>query len=185
MELEKGGDSRMLKLAFQYQKNLSKIWQSVVFENKYQFYSCGQDREYNIHIDDGSWKTIQMVSVDKDDNILGYLSATCDRTANKISSVGAINFGGLSLRFSKDFYEFLSSLFDKFGFRKIEWYVIAGNPAEKMYDKIVKKYGGKIVGVQRESTVVFDGTIRDVKEYELFKRDYDLHKKSRTTEESQ
>jgi hypothetical protein len=165
----------LLKLAYAYQEKLDKMWQSIVFTEKYQFYNYGTYWNYRIKVDDGSWDRIQMVSVDKNDNVLGYLSATCDRTANKISAVGAINFAGVNLTFSKDFYDFLSSLFNKFGFRKIEWCVVIGNPAEKLYDKIIKKYGGRVVGVQHESTVVSDGTVCDVKEYELFKRDYDSH----------
>lgn len=113
-----------------------------------------------------------MVSVDKNDNILGYLSCQCDRSVNKISSIGAINFYELNCIFSKDFYTYLSNIFIKHNFNKIEWCVVIGNPAEKMYDKLVQKYNGRIVGINHESTKLEDGRLCDVKEYELFQRDY-------------
>jgi hypothetical protein len=117
-----------------------------------------------------------MVSVDKNDNVIGYLSASTDRSANKITSLGVINFGELSIVFSRDFYKFLDNLFTIHNFNKIEWCVVVGNTAEKMYDKIIDKYHGRVVGVNHESTILEDGKYYDVKEYEIFKRDYDKYK---------
>lgn len=164
----------MLKLAFPYREKLNQAWQSIAFDEKYQFYNGGGYWSYDVKLDDNSWDNIQMVSVDKDDNVIGYLSARIDRQSNKVSSVGAINFKDRSITFSKDFYRFLTELFTKHHFRKIEWYVIVGNPAEKMYDKIVTKYGGRMVGVRCESTMTADGILRDEKEYEIFRSNYDL-----------
>ncbi len=114
-----------------------------------------------------------MVSVDAKDNVIGYFAADIDRYTSKISNIGAINFGEVNLTFSKDFYQFLSELFTKHKFRKIEWFVICGNPAEKIYDKIISKYGGRIIGIRRESTITAGGILRDEKEYEIFKEDFD------------
>ena len=115
---------------------------------------------------------MQMVSVDKDDNVVGYLCAYLDRQANKVSGISAINFCDLNMTFSKDFYIFLSDLFTKYKFNKIEWRVVVGNPAEKMYDKIIRKYGGNIIGVQHQSTMLQDRALCDEKFYELFREDY-------------
>jgi hypothetical protein len=113
-----------------------------------------------------------MVSVDKDDKIIGYFSAGISRQTNNVTNIGAINFYNLNLIFSKDFYIFLTELFTKYNFNKIEWRVVIGNPAEKIYDKIIQKYGGRVVGTKHETTVLQDGTYCDEKEYELFKKDY-------------
>lgn len=66
----------MLKLAFTYQDKLNQAWQSVVFQDKYQFYNFGSYWNYEVNLDKDSYNKIQMVSVDKNDKILGYLSAT-------------------------------------------------------------------------------------------------------------
>lgn len=96
---------------------------------------------------------------------------------NKVTGIAAINFKGVNITFSKDFYQFLTDLFEVHKFNKIEWQVAIGNPAEKIYDKIIKKYGGNIVGIQHESTKFDDGKYYDVKEYEMLKRDYERSKK--------
>ena len=163
----------MLKLAIQYKEKLNQAWQSIIFQEKYQFYICGNSWHYNIDLADNSWEKLQMVSVDAEDNVIGYLAADIDRYTYKVSNIGAINFGDVSITFSMDLYQFLTELFTKHKFRKIEWFVIVGNPAEKLYDKIIAKYGGRIIGIRREATITADGTIRDEKEYEIFKTDYE------------
>lgn len=162
----------MLKLAFSYQEKLNQAWQEIVFKEKYQFYNFDSYWNYKIALDEHSWNKIQMVSVDKNDNILGYLSASINRDVGKASSIGIINFGEINITFSRDLYTFLTDLFTKHHLNKIEWSVVIGNPAELMYDKIVEKYGGRVVGVWKESTRTADGTLRDVKDYELFRTNY-------------
>jgi hypothetical protein len=167
----------MLKLAFSYKDKLNQVWQSVIFKEKYQFYNCGNSWNYKIELDESSWEKLQMVSVDAQDNVIGYLSANIDRFTYKISNISAINFGEVNITFSKDFYQFLSELFTKYKFRKIEWFVTVGNPAEKLYDRIIEKYGGRVIGIRHASAITTDGILRDEKEYEIFKSDYDLAQK--------
>ena len=81
-----------------------------------------------------------MVSVDNQDNVIGFLRASIIRTSEKVSSLGIINFYDKNLTFSRDLYQFLKELFEKYNFRKIEFNVVIGNPIEKMYDKYIDKY---------------------------------------------
>lgn len=118
-----------------------------------------------------------MVSVDQNDEVIGFLSATLRRTINMVSDIGAINFKKVNTTFSIDFIRFLTSLFDTYNFNKIEWGVIVGNPAETLYDKIIKKYGGKVIGISHQSVKLSDGKLYDFKTYEIFKKDYNKHKK--------
>jgi hypothetical protein len=164
----------MLKLAYPYQEKLNKAWQPVVFTDKYKFYNCGNYWSYKVELDKDSWNKLQMVSVDANDNVIGYFVAQIDRECNKISNIGAINFGELNITFSKDLYRFLTELFTKYNYRKIEWFVVVGNPAEKIYDKIIAKYGGRVVGTKHASIMLSDGTLRDTKDYELFRDDFEL-----------
>lgn len=162
----------MLKLAYPYQDALNATWQSIAFREKYQFYNTGKCWYYKIELADNSWDNIQMVSIGASEKILGFFSANIDRQANKVQNVGAINFGDLNIAFSKDFYQFLTELFTKHHFRKVEWRVVVGNPAERMYDKIIDKYGGRIIGIRSATTITADGVLRDEKEYELFREDF-------------
>lgn len=162
----------MLKLAYPYQDALNKAWQACVFQEKYQFYNVGNWWEYKIELDHGSWDNIQMISVGASGEVLGYFGVHIDRLSNKVSNIGAINFGEVNFIFSKDFYQFMTELFTKHRFRKVEWVVIVGNPAEHLYDKLIAKYGGRVVGIRRGSVITADGVVRDEKEYELFLEDY-------------
>lgn len=99
-----------------------------------------------------------MVNVDKDDRVLGFFRANISKESDKISSIGIINFYNRNIVFSRDMYNFLIGLFEKFNFRKIEWTVVVGNDnAEKIYDKIINKYGGRIVGIKNKSTNLIYG----------------------------
>ena len=55
---------------------------------------------------------------------------------------------------------------------KLNFSVVVGNPIEKSYDKLIKRYGGRIVGTREKETTLVDGNLYDVKMYELFREDY-------------
>ena len=162
----------MLKLAYSYRENLNKQFEEMAFNEKYKFFSlCWWN--YAVEISDNSWNNIQMVSVDSCNKVIGYFSADIIRHSNKACGIQAINFGeDANIIFSKDMYQFLDELMTKHNLRKIEWTVVIGNPAEKIYDKIIEKYNGRVVGTRRESVTTPEGTLRDEKEYEIFKDDY-------------
>ena len=77
-----------------------------------------------------------------------------------------------SMTFAMDLGRALTDIFEKYNFRKLNFYVIVGNPAEKAYDKMIKKYGGRVVGYRRENTRLFDGKYYDEKLYEVMRDDY-------------
>ena len=163
--------AHILKLAYTYKDKLQKQFQNIVFQEKYKFYYDNY-WNYTIKLSEDSWNDIELVSVDKDDNVIGFLRATIARTSDKISSLWIINFYQPNLVFSKDLYKFLVDLFEKYNFRKIEFNVVIGNPIEKMYDKYINKYNGRIIGIGKQSTKLQDGKYYDVKFYEIFRDDY-------------
>lgn len=162
----------MLKLAYTYQDKLNQAYNSIIFQNKYKYYNCDNFWYYTKEASKDSWNNIEFVSVDKNDNVIGYLGAGILRSADKVSNLAIMNFYDINATFSRDLYQFLNDLFTKFNFRKIEFFVVIGNPAEKMYDKYIKKYGGRITGIKRESTKLQDNKYYDIKEYEIFREDY-------------
>lgn len=62
--------------------------------------------------------------------------------------------------------------FDKFKFRKLTFSVIVGNPIEKSYDKMINKYGGRVVSIYSDETKLIDGEYYDVKLYEITRNNY-------------
>jgi RimJ/RimL family protein N-acetyltransferase len=149
-----------------------------VFDDKFKFYNASNYYNYNLELANDSWTNIEMVSVDKDDKVIGFLAAKIDRCSDYVSSLRVINFYELNYTFSKDFHQFITELFTKHNFRKIIFSVVVGNPAEKMYDKYIEKYGGRVVGVYKEDTKLYDGIYYDFKMYEIFKSEFEGGKKN-------
>lgn len=47
-----------------------------------------------------------------------------------------------------------------------------GNPIEGSYDKMIHRYGGRIIGVEKGEVRLPDGKLYDVKRYEITRREY-------------
>jgi len=167
----------LLKPAYIYKDKLQEVYNTIVFNDKYKYYNFDNYWNYILKLSDDSWNDIEMVSIDSQNNVRGFFRAGISRASNKVSSLVIINFYDKNVVFSRDLYQFLKDLFDKYNFRKIEFNVVIGNPAEKMYDKYIKKYDGNIVGIKKESTKLIDGKYYDVKMYEIFKEYWDKNKK--------
>ena len=46
---------------------------------------------------------------------------------------------------------------------------VVGNPAERLYDKVIEKYHGRVVGVKKQEALLQDGQFYDLKLYEIVK----------------
>lgn len=162
----------MLKPAIQYQEELTKILGSLWFEEKYKFYLSGWSCDIP-EIKKSTWDKHEFVSVNKDNQIIGFIDYWVDRCANKATSLCAASFTDKpTLMFGKDLYQAIDDIFCKFNFNKLRFGVIVGNPIEKTYDKLIKKYGGIICGYAKEDIKLFDGKLYDLKNYEIMREDY-------------
>lgn len=161
----------MLDIALNYQEELTKKLRSTWFDDKYKFYEyssyCSE-----LKLADDTWNSHQFVSVDTSGNILGYIQYDIDRTTLNCSGLGIINFSDDNLIFGKDVKIAIQDIFEKFHFNKLSFCVVIGNPIEKQYDKLVNKYGGRIVGIQLAHTKLIDNNYYDVKLYEISADNY-------------
>lgn len=160
----------MLKLALLYKSQLEEAYLSKIMDEKNKYYICNSFYNYELSLAEDSWTQLDLVSVNSEDQVIGYLSASFDRNANSVSHLSIINFYDVNLTFSRDLYQFVNDLFFKYGFRKIKFSVVVGNPAEKMYDKFIEKYNGRIAGVYEDDVVLPDGKYYDIKQYEIHKK---------------
>lgn len=95
-----------------------------------------------------------------------------------ISSLGIINFSDDILTFGRDLHEFLEFLLDVKKFNKINFNVVVGNPIEKSYDLLIKKYNGRIVGFY-EKDYLINNEFHDSKIYEITRENYLESKKNK------
>lgn len=160
----------MLDVALNYADELIKKERETWFKDKYKFYHgnyCG-----DLNLVAGTYDAHQFVSVGEKGDVIGYISYKIDRCTGCCYDFCIVNYTGDRLTFGKDVLRTLTDIFDKYHFNKLEFCVVIGNPAEKSYDRLIKKYGGSVVGIFREHTKLTDGLMYDVKVYEVLSYDY-------------
>jgi len=119
-------------------------------------------------IDDNTWSNLQLASV-VNDKVIGYFKAHWDRAGGYIESMACVHFpenrDATKLVFAIDMRNFLKYLVETLNVPKIAWSVYRGNPVEKHYDRLAKKFGGRIMGIDRYATKI-NGKWYDLKHYE-------------------
>lgn len=160
----------MIDIAQKYTDVLKLRFADIVYDEKYKFFNNGWSDEYKPS--NSTWDTHEFVSIYKGE-VIGYIAYSINRNEYDVSGLKAVNFSNNKITFGNDLIHIVKDIFVKFGFRKLSFGVYVGNPIEKSYDKMIKKYGGRIVGVKKEDVRLSDGEFYDFKMYEIFKRDYE------------
>ncbi|MBM9502386.1 hypothetical protein JWG44_19215 [Leptospira sp. 201903071] len=158
----------MLKFAYYYKEKLQSLFSQRIYDEELKYYYF-PNLFYEISLDPTSEKRIQLVSVDDSNEVLGFFSLRIDWKMHFVEHLMSMNLKGRSSTFSQDFYQLLYDIFYKYNFVKLKFSVAVGNPAEKFYDRMMTKYGGRIVGVFKQDLKLIDGTVCDYKYYEILK----------------
>ena len=169
----------MLDVAIRWQNQLTDRFRSVWLKERYKFWT-GTSFFEEWTPDESTWVNHQFVSV-RYGKIIGYIGYVINRAdGDVVHDLNIINFEDEpSMTFAMDLGQALMDIFEKYNFRKLNFYVIVGNPAEKAYDKMIKRYGGRVVGYRKENTRLFDGKYYDEKLYEVMREDYFRKKETR------
>lgn len=126
----------------------------------------GPYEDLKIEIDNTAWNRLQLVSIDSNSEVCGYFNAHIQHPNHTINNVSCLNFEpNKKMLFAKDLIKFLKLLVYTKNFKKISWRVTIGNPAEDSYDKIAKKFHGRVVGIEKYD-VFINGKYYDSKLYE-------------------
>ena len=104
--------------------------------------------------------------------LIGYIAYNIARADNSAHSLSIMNFSDNKVAFGMDLGQALKDIFEKYKFRKLNFTVVVGNPIEKSYDKMIKKYGGRIVGTYKSDVKLIDGEYYDKKSYEILADEY-------------
>lgn len=156
----------MLVPAYTRSDELNSKFIETMLDPYYKYYH-GSYTKAAIKIDDTFWNKVQLVSLDKKNNICGYFKATWSRPENYIRSVSIINFNRKNPRlFASDISKFFKYLILELKPKKINFHITIGNPAENHYDRLVNNLGGRVVGIKKYDCLIND-SYYDSKQYEI------------------
>jgi hypothetical protein len=162
----------MLKPAILYKEALAEKAKVVIDKpEKYQFIDLCNYLCYNtFDVDEvDEYVRVKRVSINANGDVLGFMKATICRQDNSVCELLFVNFDltKLSITFVRDMEAFLQYLLKNF--RKVSFQCVVGNPAERLYDKVIEKYHGRVVGVKKQEALLQDGQFYDLKLYEIVK----------------
>ncbi len=160
----------MLALAIQYGPQLQECYQKTLADEKCRYYMHGI-RRYFIPLEPDDANKLQYVSLGVYGNVLGLFECNLNRETMTAYEITAIRFTPeYEPEFAADMYRFVVDvIFQQYGMQRVIYNVIKGNKAEKLYDRIIERYGGRIVGTFTNEVRLFDGKLYDVKYYEMLR----------------
>jgi hypothetical protein len=171
----------MLEYAKKYEDKLRELFFDVAFDPFYQFEQLVSYRD-TFELPKDTWAANNFVSVFKG-NILGITGYQIRRVENAVYGLYIVHFGGPEAPhryvFGKDVMTAIKDIFEKYRFNKLNFTVVRGNPIEKTYDKLIKRYNGRIVGIKEQETRLIDGKLYNVKEYEILAANYFISRRNK------
>jgi RimJ/RimL family protein N-acetyltransferase len=154
-----------------YKSKIEDMYKDTFYDEKYKFFHDDNYRDGR-ELPDSDWQRRTFVSLDNNGNILGIISYSFNRCADFVSNFGIINFSDNKVVFGRDVAQAFEEIFTKYNHRKITFSVVVGNPIERSYDRLMEKYGGRIVGTYKQHVKLIDNKYYDSKLYEIFREDF-------------
>ena len=169
----------MLVCAKAYEDQIQTKMQSIWYDTQYQYYfeDSGRLSEWKMCFGD----RMHFASVDKDGNLLGYITYAFSRDVDSCFCFGAMNFekNNDRMQFALDLRQAICDIFFKYNFTRMDFSCFSNNPTLKGYRSFIKRYGGREVGTFHRSTKSLDGTIQDTIMFEVLKEDLVPNTKTR------
>ena len=113
--------------------------------------------------------------IKNNEKIIGYVSYEMSIRPNSVHTLEAVNFSNKpedKSVFGIGLFKILKDVFDLHKANKINFCVTVGNPIEPSYDRLIAKFGGRIVGIYKEDARLVDGEMYDLKAYEILRSEY-------------
>lgn len=161
----------MLIPAQLYKEELNKKNYETWYDQRYMYYHSGTGA-YDIQLADNNCDKHQFVSVDKDNNVIGYISYKIDWQALSADNFGIISYDLGNLTFVKDVYQAICDLFEKYHMNRVSWFAFADNPAVKGYRNFIKKHGGIECAYHRQISKLVDGKLHDAIQFEILAEEF-------------
>lgn len=118
-------------------------------------------------IPDNNYNNHYFVSVDKEDNVIGYISYAANWIPMSVDRLGIISFRKGNIEFAKDVYECVCNIFEVYHMNRIQWCCYTDNPAIRGYRNFIKRHGGRECGYYRQVARLRDGKMHDSVQFEI------------------
>lgn len=161
----------MLKPAQLYKEQLQEANYKTWYRPEYRLYHGGTGSS-EIKFDEDNCDRHQLVSVDADDNVLGYISYNIDWSAMSVSNFGIMSFKLGSIEFLRDVYKAICDIFEVYNMNRLHWFAYADNSAIRGYYNFIKKHGGRQCGYYRQIAKLYDGKMHDAVEFEILAEEF-------------
>lgn len=161
----------MLKPAQLYKERLQEENIKAWYKPENIFWN-GDTGDSTIDLPDDNYGSHCFVSVDRDNNIIGYICYAVDWSAMSADRFGIISYKKNSIEFAKDLYEVICDLFEKYHMNRISWAAFADNPAIRGYRNFIKKHGGRECGYYRQIARLQDGVLHDSIAFEILAEEF-------------
>ena len=161
----------MLKPAQLYKEQLNKKYIETWYDKKYMYYQSSPVC-YEIQIPDNNECGYNFVYVDENDDITGYFSYKINWISKNICNFGLISFKDNNVAFIRDVIKHIRHMLDDVGIQRIEFWAYKENPANRAYQKLVKKFGGAKVATLHNVNMLSDGRLHDMVIYEILRENY-------------
>lgn len=156
----------MLKPAQLYKDQLLKEYVKTWYKPENIYYT-GWTGDSVPEIPDNNYDSHHFVSVDKNNNLIGYISYSVDWVTMNADRFGIISFDRGNIEFAKDVYKVIRDLFEVYHMNRISWRCYVENPAIRGYRNFIKRHGGKECGYYRQIAKLQDGKLHDSVEFEI------------------
>lgn len=136
----------MLKPAQLYKEKLQEENIKAWYKPENVFYNFGTGNS-QIDISEDNYRSHQFVSVDKDDNVIGYISYNVDWAAMSAYDLGIISFDKGNVLFVKDVYAVVKDLFEKYQMNRVSWLLLQIIQQSEDTAILLKSMEGVSVGI--------------------------------------
>lgn len=160
-----------LKLAQLYKGKLNEEHIKTWYNPDYIFWN-GSMGNSMVQIPDNHKHICSFVSVDRKDNIIGYIAYTVDWFSQSADLIGIISYKKHNLQFVEDVYHVICDLFEVYHMNRISWFCFADNPAVRGYRNFIKKHGGRECGYHRQIIRMQDGFWHDIIDFEILAEEF-------------
>jgi len=168
----------MLKPAYFYTKK-EELDRLIYEENCYEKLTLQYHDDFDqVEMSSDDWVKIQRVSMSEDGRILGFFSAGWSNLHERVSNLYLVKFkskfemGNDKEIAKQDLEDFIEMLIKDPKFRYVQFCALESNPACRLYDRWLDKYGG-YKRVYEKAVKLKDGKFHNTVDYVLYGERWD------------